>query len=197
MESTRSIRSHRLTFIGGGSFAQALISGICSTVNETDQFAVSITARRLEHVDELKEKYPEAVVTTNNLDPAIWSGANSNPSQVHILFICTRPMDVPGVCLELASMLKTLDEAARPTVVTMCPGILVKQLQSWLPKETPIVRCMPNTPVGCRQGATALFPSINALSRIDPVVAVIRAVSPAVCVLSDESLLDVVAAISG
>lgn len=189
---------NQLTFIGGGCLAQALISGIYST-NSTwrDECKISVTARRQEQIDELKAKFPLATVTNDNLDPAIWSTAPSQRPDTHVVFICTLPIDVPQVCLKLAGIIKTLDVTSRPTVVTMCPGISVAQLQSWLPAETPVVRSMPNTPVMCRQGATALFPSDNALSRIELVATVFREVSPAISVLPQESLLDVVAAISG
>ncbi|EHK21619.1 uncharacterized protein TRIVIDRAFT_138262, partial [Trichoderma virens Gv29-8] len=189
---------NQLTFIGGGCLAQALISGIYSTnTSWRDGCKISVTARRQERIDELKAKFPLATVTSNNLDPAIWSTATSQQSDSHVVLICTLPIDVPKVCLELAGIIKTLDVTSRPTVVTMCPGISVAQLQSWLPEETPVVRSMPNTPVMCRQGATALFPSDSALSRIELVAAVFREVSPAISVLPQESLLDVVAAISG
>ncbi|KAL6792614.1 pyrroline-5-carboxylate reductase [Trichoderma sp. SZMC 28012] len=188
----------QLTFIGGGCLAQALISGIYSTNSSwRDGCKISVTARRQEQIDELKAKFPLANVTNNNLDSTIWSTVTSQQSDSHVVLICTLPIDVPKVCLELAAIIKTLDVTSRPTVVTMCPGISVAQLQSWLPEETPIVRSMPNTPVMCRQGATALFPSDRALSRIELVAAVFREVSPAISVLSQESLLDVVAAISG
>lgn len=188
----------QLTFIGGGCLAQALISGIYSTNSSwRDGCKISVTARRQEQIDELKAKFPLANVTNNNLDSTIWSTVTSQQSDSHVVLICTLPIDVPKVCLELAAIIKTLDVTSRPTVVTMCPGISVAQLQSWLPEETPIVRSMPNTPVMCRQGATALFPSDRALSRIELVAAVFREVSPAISVLPQESLLDVVAAISG
>ncbi|PTB66090.1 coenzyme F420-dependent NADP oxidoreductase [Trichoderma citrinoviride] len=197
MEPSTSAPS-RLTFIGGGCLAQALIRGIYSTSSSwKDDCKISVTARRQEQVRELRARFPLATVSNNNLDAAIWSTAASKRPDTHVVFICTLPIDVPQVCLELAGIVETLDVTSRPTVVTMCPGISVAQVQSWLPKETPVVRSMPNTPVMCRQGATALFPSESALPRIELVATVFRAVSPAISILPKESLLDVVAAISG
>ncbi|KAK8036629.1 pyrroline-5-carboxylate reductase [Apiospora phragmitis] len=187
----------RLTFIGGGHLAKAVISGIYSSnTSWKDACAISVTARRTEHMEQLKKSYPKAFVTTDNLHQAIWA-AGSEPSTAHVVFICTRPKEVPQVCQEIASTLETLKGPARPTVVTMCPGISVAQLQSWLPTGTPIVRSMPNLPVTCREGATALFPSKEAVSRVELVASVLKEVSPAVSVLPEESLLDVAASISG
>ncbi|KAK6821773.1 hypothetical protein PG995_008488 [Apiospora arundinis] len=192
----------RLTFIGGGHLAQAVISGIYSSnTSWKDACPISVTARRLEHMEQLRDSFPKAFATTDNLRPAIWgtdgNSAKSGLAKAHVVFICTRPKEVPQVCQEIASILETLQGLARPTVVTMCPGISVSQLQSWLPEGTPIVRSMPNLPVTCREGATALFPSDDAVSRVDLVASVLREVSPAVSVLPEESLLDVAASISG
>lgn len=187
----------RLTFIGGGHLARAVISGIYSSnVSWKDACPISVTARRTEHAEQLNKSYPKAFVTTNNLHPAIWA-ADSKPPTDHVVFICTRPKEVLEVCREIASTLETFKGSARPTVVTMCPGISVAQLQSWLPKGVPIVRSMPNLPVTCREGATALFASADAVSRVELVASVLREVSPAVSVLPEESLLDVAASISG
>lgn len=189
----------RLTFIGGGHLAQAVINGIYSSnIGWKEACPISVTGRRVEHAQQLKKSYPQAFVTTNNLHPAIWAADSSSPPPTaHVVFICTRPKEVPEVCREIASTLETLQGPARPTVVTMCPGISVAQLQSWLPKGTPIVRSMPNLPVTCREGATALVASDDAVSRVELVASVLREVSPAVSVLPEESLLDVAASISG
>jgi pyrroline-5-carboxylate reductase len=187
----------RLTFVGGGNLAQALLCGIYAKSAWKDDCNITVTARRPEHARELQKKFPAAFVTLDNLDPAIWQPAQEDRDGSHTLIICTRPADVPGVTARLAPMLEAMDIDVRPTIVTMCPGICVEQLQSWLPNGTPIVRSMPNTPVACCQGATALYPSQEALSRVDQVVTVLQDISPAVCVLPEEFLLDVVAAISG
>ncbi|CAJ2499771.1 Uu.00g026240.m01.CDS01 [Anthostomella pinea] len=198
MESPSSVPA-RLTFIGGGRLAQAIIDGIyASDVAWSAECPISITGRRPEHVEVLKKKYPKNLVTNNNTDPAIWEQDTiTNPSGGHVLFICTLPIDVPHICRELTPVLEKLDENALPTVVTLCPGIFVSQLQGWLPKGTPIVRSMPNLPVTCREGATGLYASSDGASRVDLVVKVFRQVSPASCVLPKEELLDVVAAIAG
>lgn len=190
----------RLTFIGGGHLAQAVINGIYSSDTEwEDTCAIAVTARRTEHAEQLTQLYPKALATTNNLHPSIWkASADGGGSNSHVVFICTRPGEVPHVCREIAGALGTLEGEARPTVVTMCPGISVAQLQSWLPPGTPIVRSMPNLPVTRCEGATALFPSADAAGRsVDVVASVLRVVSPAVSVLPEESLLDVAASISG
>lgn len=192
-----------LTFIGGGHLAQAIISGILSSTNPwTLNCDIAVTGRRLEHIQELQSRYPQLLVTDNNLDQRIWqdngiSRITNNNSKSHILFLCTRPADIPTVAKQLTPLLDSFDPDDRPTVVTMCPGITVSQLQDWLPAGTVIIRSMPNTPVECRQGATGLFASGDATHRIDYVKMVLEEVSPLVAVVPEESMLDVVAAVSG
>jgi pyrroline-5-carboxylate reductase len=177
--------------------AEVLLDGIYSGSAWAVDCHIAITARRAERAEELRAKFPDALVTLNNADRDIWDPASKDRSGLHALFLCTRPVDVPVVSKELASTLEAINADSRPVVVTMCPGITVKQLQSWLPQGTCIVRAMPNTPVGCRQGATGLFASENASHQVNLIATALRDVSPAVAPLAEERLLDVVAAIAG
>ena len=189
--------SVQLTFIGGGHLAQAIISGILSSTNAwTVNCDMAVTARRPEHVQELQSRYPQLLVTDNNLDQRIWQDTRiSRP--ISIIFLCTRPADIPTVTKQLAPTLESFDPVVRPTVVTMCPGITVSQLQDWLPTSTAIIRSIPNTPVEVRQGTTGLFASGDATLRVNDVQRVLEEVSPLVTIVPEESMLDVVAAISG
>ncbi|KAB8204808.1 hypothetical protein BDV34DRAFT_213571 [Aspergillus parasiticus] len=184
-----------LTFVGGGHLAQAIISGILSSTNPWAlKCNIAVTARRAEHVQELQSRYLQLLVTKNNLDKRIWPNtkiSHRNSTQDNttppILFICTRPRDVPTVAKQLAPTLESFDPSVRPTVVTMY----------WLPTGTAIVRSMPNTPVEVRQGATGLFASKDATLRVNHVKTVLEDVSPLVTIVPEESMLDVVAAVSG
>ncbi|KAK6815996.1 hypothetical protein RU639_009012 [Aspergillus parasiticus] len=125
-----------LTFVGGGHLAQAIISGILSSTNPWAlKCNIAVTARRAEHVQELQSRYLQLLVTKNNLDKRIRPNtkiSHRNSTQDNttppILFICTRPRDVPTVAKQLAPTLESFDPSVRPTVVTMCPGITVRQL---------------------------------------------------------------------
>ncbi|KUM62355.1 hypothetical protein ACN42_g4753 [Penicillium freii] len=183
-----------LTFIGGGHLAQAIISGILSSTNTwTLNCDIAVTARRSKHIQELQSRYPQLLVTDNNLDQRIWEdsriskrSSTQNNATSPILFLCTRPADVPTVAKQLAPILESLDPPVRPTV-----------LQDWLPTGTAIIRSMPNTPVEVRQGATGLFASGDAKLRVNQVKMVLEEVSPLVTIIPEESMLDVVDAVSG
>jgi len=205
-------KTHHLTFIGGGTLACAILDGLSkystSTAfkpGQTTEYSVSITARRQERVGELSQRYPGAYVTNNNDDRKLWLFAKENMPAAHMILICTQPQSTFDVCesIRLAHEKIFLPCNNLPTVVTMCPGITISKLESWLSlqnhqKPFTVVRTMPNTPVSIRQGATALFTSRYATAaEVDSVIALFHVFSPCVERLAEEGLLDVVAAVSG
>ncbi|KAL4954841.1 hypothetical protein BDW69DRAFT_183157 [Aspergillus filifer] len=202
LNATTTLHPINLTFIGGGHLAQAILSGILTSAAPwTQQCSIAVTARRHEHARRLETQFPQphVLVSADNLDPHIWEATRT--AKQSILFICTRPADIPPLAKQLAPVLQQIPPQDRPTVVTMCPGITVAQLKGWLPADTAIVRTMPNTPVEERQGATGLFAAdledeLGRL-RVQHVKSVLETVSPLVTVVKEEPLLDVVAAVSG
>lgn len=202
-------RAH-ITFIGGGTMACAILDGLAGSASTAfkpghkSEYSFSITARRQERVAELAERYPGAYVTDNNDDEKLWRFARDNKLVTHIVLICTKPHSTFDVCESIRLAYEnTPTPCVLPTVVTMCPGITISTLESWLSprnhqKPFPVIRTMPNTPVSIRQGATALIASRHTTAaELDRVITLFRVFSPCVEVLQDESLLDVAAAISG
>lgn len=184
-----------LTFIGAGHLAQAMAAGILAS-GEGFQPPIALTARRTSHAKALQERFPDALVMLDNQAPELWCSSRLHGSSSHILFICTRPADVPTAITQLLPVLAGCPVDRRPTIVTMCPGIRLSQLESWLPADTAIVRSMPNTPLEVGAGSTALSANVAAAHSVADVEAVFRTVCPAVC-LVEEDMLDVVAAVSG
>ncbi|KAJ5612593.1 hypothetical protein N7510_005787 [Penicillium lagena] len=180
-----------ITFIGGGHLAQAMIQGILSSEKAKEVDRIAITARRSDRARELKAKFPDALVTLDNLDPDLWA-----PITSHTVFVCTRPADVPGIFTQLSNLLVTLDPTIRPTLVTMCPGVRIAQLEERLPANSAIIRSMPNTPLEVGEGATALCANPGASGRVNHVAAIFQTICPVVRVV-EEHLLDVVAAVAG
>lgn len=203
-----------LTFVGGGVLATSIIDGLqehCKTTNsDGTRYNIRITARREEHVQELHERYPDLLITTNNRDPRLWKAStsigpdhgiceiNGSTASKDIIFICTQPQFTSAVCEDIRAVMKMWPGMSCPIIVTMCPGITMHQLQTWLKQQVPVVRTMPNTPVSERQGATAMVAnSLVSEQDIKQVMNVFRPISPAVCLLPHESLIDVSASISG
>lgn len=103
----------------------------------------------------------------------------------------------PQVMKTLATTLASAIGRQRPLVISIAAGISTVSLARWLGPELAIVRAMPNTPalLGC--GATALFANEFAQPpQRELAESVLRAVGLTVW-LDEESLMDVVTAVSG
>ncbi|ORY11778.1 pyrroline-5-carboxylate reductase dimerization-domain-containing protein [Clohesyomyces aquaticus] len=199
-----------LTFVGGGTLACAILDGLSEQAASTalrpsqrTDYSVSITVRRQECIEQISKRYPGAYVTDNNDDEKLW--LFDHAPAVHIILICTKPHSTSDVCerIRLAHDKSCPPCQNLPVVVTMCPGITISKLETWLrlgknQNSFTVVRTMPNTPVSIRQGATAFFTSEHATDEeVESVVALFRVFSPCVERLLEENLLDVAAAVSG
>jgi len=194
--STPSLPIIQLTIIGCGTLASGIVDGLRNQPNLTRSYRLSLTGRREEQVNFLRKKYPEAVVTSNNSDPQIWAPVSG--ATAHLVVIGTQPQFTKAVCTEIRGAIESFCKDHPPVILTMCPGIIVSQLQAWLPANNPIIRSMPNTPVAVGQGATAIFANKFVTSgSINEIKKVFLNVSPCLESLDCEDLLDVVASVSG
>ena len=82
-------------------------------------------------------------------------------------------------------------------MISIAAGIREKDIERWLGGSAAVVRCMPNTPALVRTGATALHANARVSDeQHDWAESILRAVGLTVWV-GDESMLDVVTALSG
>ncbi|PKO72257.1 MAG: pyrroline-5-carboxylate reductase [Betaproteobacteria bacterium HGW-Betaproteobacteria-17] len=169
---------HRVSLIGGGNMAAAIIGGlIASGTPPTDIEVVEINA---DARAQLAARF--GVVTHADLSQA----------RLHALIVlAVKPQSLPEVAAALASRL------AGHLVVSIAAGVRVADLGRWLGGYTRIVRAMPNTPALVQAGIAGLFasPAVNQDSR-SQAEAVLRAVGGVVWV-EDEPQLDAVTAVSG
>jgi pyrroline-5-carboxylate reductase len=79
-------------------------------------------------------------------------------------------------------------------VISICAGVTIAQLQSWVPESCVVVRAMPNTPCKIREGMTVVTPIADPLSR-----ALILAIftSCGRCRFLDEKYFDACTAVAG
>jgi pyrroline-5-carboxylate reductase len=169
---------HKVSFIGGGNMAAAIIGGlIASGTQPTDIEVVEINADARAN---LAARF--GVVTHTDLSQA----------RLHALIVlAVKPQSLPEAAAALASRL------AGHLVISIAAGVRVADLARWLGGHAQIVRAMPNTPALVQAGIAGLFapPAVNqdARSRAE---AVLRAVGGVVWV-EDEPQLDAVTAVSG
>jgi pyrroline-5-carboxylate reductase len=190
--------------------ACAILDGLVSSGLTTfvpdckPKYSFSITARRQEHALKLSERYPNAYITIDNNDENLWRFHDDDQPLSHLVLICTKPDSTYEVCRSIVLAHDTAPaQFVLPTVITMCPGITISTLESWLSLRNiqgrfAVIRTMPNTPVSLRQGTTALIASpYTTAVQVDQVVDVFHVFSPCVEILPEEKLLNVAAAISG
>ncbi|HUX31219.1 MAG TPA: pyrroline-5-carboxylate reductase [Thiobacillus sp.] len=169
---------HKVSFIGGGNMAAAIIGGlIASGTPPTDIEVVEINA---DARGQLAARF--GVVTHTDLSQARLHG---------LIVLAVKPQSLPEVAAALAPRL------AGHLVVSIAAGVRVADLARWLGGHTRIVRAMPNTPALVQAGIAGLFAPLDvgqdARSQAETVL---RAVGGVVWV-EDEPQLDAVTAVSG
>ncbi len=169
---------HKISFIGGGNMAAAIIGGlVASGMQPTDIEVVEINA---DARAQLAARF--GVVTHTDMSQA----------RLHAMIVlAVKPQTLPQVAAALAPRL------AGHLVVSIAAGVRVADLARWLGGHDRIVRAMPNTPALVQAGITGLFApaAVNQDAR-SQAEAVLRAVGGVVWV-QDEPQLDAVTAVSG
>ena len=174
--STRTI-----AFIGGGNMALSLIAGLVA--DGYDEKKIIVSDKNRDQLASLSARF------------GIHSAAD-NPQAVRsadVVVFAVKPQVLETVARELSEAIRK----RRPLVVSIAAGIREKSLESWLGGEVSLVRTMPNTPAMIQAGATVLHANhrVSAEQR-DLAETILRAVG-LTCWVEDESLLDVVTALSG
>lgn len=169
----------KISFIGGGNMATALIGGIagkCARAGDIHVVDPSADALR-----KLAERF--GVHTAEHIDATV---ENSD-----VIVLAVKPQQMREAAIELAPFIK------EQLVVSIAAGIRAVDLSRWLGGHAAVVRCMPNTPALIGKGITgmAALPGVSAQQR-DMADAVLRAVGGTVW-LDNESLIDPVTAVSG
>ena len=169
----------KIGFIGAGNMAEALIKGIISAklYKPTNILISDIQSNRL---DELCAEYK-----SNSIE-----GNKELARQVDVLVLSVKPQNMQVVLEDIAGSIKDTT-----LVISIAAGITTTHIQAVL-GDVPIIRVMPNTPALIGQGAAALYATNKAKVGLKKAMEIFSAVGKAF-VLSDESLIDVVTAVSG
>jgi pyrroline-5-carboxylate reductase len=168
-------------FIGGGHMGGALIRGLIAKGLEPRRISVgeAVQARRIQLADELGVH-----VTADNPEAA--AGAD-------VVVLAVKPQDMAATTRHLAGVLTQ----RKPLVLSIAAGIRAAAIEGWCGPDVPVVRAMPNRPALNSAGASAIYagPGVGAAHR-QLAEDVLGAVGTTVWV-PEESLLDVVTALSG
>lgn len=187
----------KLGFIGGGNMAEALIRGLLEKkLFKPSDLIVSdvVAARRRKLARGFK-----VATTRDNLDvlataPAIVLAVK--PQQIDVVLDEIARAMAPSARVGARASRKTLACGDR-LFISIAAGVTLSRLQAALGERARLIRVMPNAPAMVGRGMAAVARSRGA-SKADESFAlkIFRAVGDAVT-LKDESMLDVVTALSG
>lgn len=172
--------SHRIAMIGAGNMARALIGGLIARGHPPEH----LIAADPDPDTRAAVAHQYGVATFDANDRAV-TGAD-------VVVLAVKPQVIDEVGESIASSL-----AADCVVVSVAAGVPIARLHSSLGAERAVVRVMPNTPALHGAGATGLYaaPGCTQAQR-DAARMLFEAVGE-VFAIDDESLMDVVTAVSG
>jgi pyrroline-5-carboxylate reductase len=171
----------RLAFIGGGSMASALISGLTKRGLAAARIVVADPGRA--QLDGLVRDYAVTAAADNV----------SAAADAEVVVLAVKPQQMRSVALQLAPHLAL----SKPLVVSIAAGIPHAALTRWFGPQVPVVRTMPNRPAFNGFGATGLYapPGVGAAYRA--LAETIMAAVSATVWVEHESQMDTVTALSG
>lgn len=169
----------KITFIGGGNMASALIGGLLAGHAKASEIRV---------VDP-DPASRERVHT--NFGVAVFDSAGSAALESDVLVIAVKPQQMRKVASGLAPLM------SGQLVISVAAGIRFDDLSRWLSGHRRIARTMPNTPALIGEGITALFaaPELAPQDR-EMADTILSAVGQTIWV-DDEAQIDAVTAVSG
>lgn len=169
----------KITFLGGGNMATALIGGLLQRGFAASE--ITVVERLSESRQLLRQKFH--IDTRESLDDAALNCA--------VLLLAIKPQQMQE---GLAPLVGRLDQQL---VISIAAGLRLQDLSRWLGGHTRLVRAMPNTPALIGKGVTGLYAheSVSAEYR-QHAETILNAVGSSVWVEQEEQI-DAVTALSG
>lgn len=169
----------KITFLGGGNMASALIGGLLKTGFAADDIAV------VELSGEGRARLEES------FGVRCYAGPDAAALACDVLLLAVKPQQMRDACAPLAPLL------GRQLVISIAAGLRLADLARWLGGHAKLVRAMPNTPALIGAGVTGLCaaPAVSADERASA-ERILRAVGSTLWI-ADEAQMDSVTAVSG
>ena len=170
----------KLAFIGGGNMAKSLIGGLIDKGFSSSCISVSDPVEK--NLDQLNRKFGIATTSDNSIAA----------KDVDLIVLCVKPQILESVCKELQASLNQT-----PPAISIAAGIPLSLLMDWLGEDTPIIRCMPNTPALVQSGAAGMFANQKVDKKLRNLAEEIFDAVGLCCWLEKEEDIDLVTAVSG
>lgn len=168
----------KISFIGGGNMARALIGGL-----KTNGFAMAdINVIEPDAGKRAQLQADFGIKTTQQL-PSV--------SNADVIVLAVKPQQLRDLSIFLGSLLQN------QLVISIAAGIRSQDLARWLGGYQAIVRVMPNTPAQIQAGISALYALPAVTSTQHEQASTILGAVGQILWLDDEAKMDAVTAISG
>ncbi|PJX27172.1 pyrroline-5-carboxylate reductase [Psychrobacter sp. L7] len=171
----------KISFIGGGNMAQALISGLVSCGVEPSLITVADPSSEVR--EQLSAKGLNAVDPTADATAAV-IGAD-------IVVLAVKPQVMKAVVRGFAAALD------QQLVISVAAGLSTALLTDMLGGYSNIVRAMPNTPAMIQMGATGLYGTDAISAEQKQLATAVMEASGLVMWVDDEAHMHAVTAVSG
>lgn len=176
------MQQKRVGFIGGGNMASALIRGVLHGGAFLAPQSVIVSDTTRSQLDRLATEHKGIVTTLSNAEVCAFA---------EVIVLAVKPQIVDKV-------LDQISPHIRPSslLVSVAAGVSTAAIESRLPKNTRVIRTMPNTAATVLAGATAISRGTHATDEDVDVADRFFGLVGRTVVL-DESLLDAVTGLSG
>ena len=171
----------KISFIGGGNMAQALISGLVSCGVKPSLITVADPS------SEAREQL--AAKGLNTVDPT--SDAKAAVIDADIVVLAVKPQVMKAVVSGFADVLD------KQLVISVAAGLSTELLSNMLGEYSNIVRAMPNTPAMIQMGATGLYGTDNISAEQKKLATAVMEASGLVMWVDNEEHMHAVTAVSG
>lgn len=135
----RNTQPMKMTFVGGGNMAEALLSGMLEA-GEVTADGVTVTDIREERLAELRERF--GVHTSADNATAV--------ADANMVWLCVKPQQMEAVVGPLAG------QAPGALFVSIAAGVATGTIEQLLGEGTRVARVMPNTPALVGEGAAGI-----------------------------------------
>ncbi|KAK9881548.1 hypothetical protein WA026_016426 [Henosepilachna vigintioctopunctata] len=173
----------KIGFIGGGKMAQALAKGFISAgLAKGETMISSCHPLDLPSAEAFKELGAESIF--ENI-PVV--------QKSDVIIVSVKPHIVP---IALGDIKKAPNIKADKLFLSIAMGVTINQLEQYLPKESRVIRVMPNTPALVRSGAS-VFVRGSKTTEDDAKITKKLLNSVGICEEVQENMMDPVTALSG
>ncbi len=170
-----------ICFIGAGNMAKSLIGGL---------IASGYHKKNIIAADPSTE---QCAALTQTLGIKCFQANQHAVELADIIVLAVKPQLLQSVCHEIQPYV----QSSTQLIISVAAGVRLQHINTWLGGKLSIVRAMPNTPSLVQTGATALFSNEHTSNeQKNQAEHILRAAGLTVWV-EQESLLDVVTALSG